>query len=94
MIQCIEDKANLMNDSAVCEKVNHLCQMAENGLGIASMTVPSIFRLDMSNIEALQLVCGSLGSRLDSADEVSAELCADGTKRSAGRGNCQKKHHD
>jgi hypothetical protein len=64
MIQCIEDKANLMNDSAVCEKVNHLCQMAENGLGMASMTVPSIFRLDMSNIEALQLVCGSFGLAL------------------------------
>jgi hypothetical protein len=53
-----------MNDSAVCEKVKHRCQMAEYGSGIASMTVPSIFRLDMSNIEALQLVCGNLGLAL------------------------------
>ena len=38
--------------------------MAEYGSGIASMTVPSIYRLDMSNIEALQLVCGSFGLAL------------------------------
>ncbi len=38
--------------------------MAEYGSGIASMTVPSIYRLDMSNIEALQLVRGSLGLAL------------------------------
>ncbi len=53
-----------MNDSAVCEKVKHRCQMAEYGSGIASMTVPSIYRLDMSNIEALQLVCDRFGLAL------------------------------
>ena len=53
-----------MNDSAVFEKVQHRCQMAEYGSGIASVTVPSIYRLDISNIEALQLVCGSFGLAL------------------------------
>ena len=64
-LQCIENKASLMDDAAVCDKVKHRFQIASQyGSGVASMTVATFFKLDLSDVAALQAVCNRLGLAL------------------------------
>jgi len=53
-LQCIEDKARVMDDPTVPEKVKHRLQVASQYCaGVASCTVPTDAKLDLTNNEAV-----------------------------------------
>ena len=61
-LQCIEDKARVMDDPTVPEKVKHRLQVASQyRAGVASCTVPTDAKLDLTNNEAVFAVCIRLG---------------------------------
>jgi hypothetical protein len=61
-LQCIEDKASVMDDPTVPEKVKHRMQIASQYCaGVASCTVPTDAKLDLTNNEAVFAVCIRLG---------------------------------
>ena len=61
-LQCIEDKASVMDDHTVPEKVKHRMQEASQYCaGVASCTVPTDAKLDLTNNEAVFAVCIRLG---------------------------------
>ena len=61
-LQCIEDKAREMDDPTVPERVKHRMQVASQYCaGVASCTVPTDAKLDLTNNEAVSAVCIRLG---------------------------------
>ena len=61
-LQCIEDKASVMDDPTVPEGVKHRMQVASQYCaGVASCTVPTDAKLDLTNNEAVFAVCIRLG---------------------------------
>ena len=61
-LQCIEDKARVMDDPTVPEEVKHRMQVASQyGAGVVSCTVPTDAKLDLTNNEAVFAVCIRLG---------------------------------
>ncbi len=64
-LQCTEDKACVMDDPTVPERVKHRMQVASQYCaGVASCTVPSDAKLDLTNDEAVFAVCQCTGIRL------------------------------
>jgi hypothetical protein len=73
-LQCIEDKARVMDDQTVPEGVKHRMRVASRYCaGVASCTVPTDAKLDLTNNEAVFAVCIRLGLPLPG--QTSATRC-------------------